>query len=569
MRRRTIGMHLAAAPVLLFGLVEFAQSSFVSSSEVVASTGLRQQQLPSSSLPLVRGGESKKKKKKKSSSGKPKKKTSGGGSSAATATATAKSKRKDKSDQREIDKLLKEKDAADALGDAIRARADELLREERENPPAFVVDGSPLVQNIDRSVSSLGWALGASDQRKLAEQQLREIASSEERDGADFLVEGEEDHGGVEIAQASVLVQYFLKSHGGAHALQSLCSALASVAGLGAIGFVMSKGGSDNSKSKLVSLSLLKRCCLFAMVKHVSGLLAGSFLAARAIPEIGLRQSRLWMQQLAMDPVSQYVFYSACILLWLPSSLPSTGSAWWQDFPLITTLLVGPIVLREIVSTLLVASDVLVLWTCSHASDNNSGGIAKSLLAVSNTATNAFMSLLVTPKVWKSADATDRQAILAKLTSRISLSMEVGVGVVMAFDAVLSLIGFFFGASVNGQSRNFLQLVKRLVCTRLYLQFLWNRKRKIQKLATKIRGGAVHLPFYLVDVLMDPLASMGMDDAYNNKKGRKQQSSAAVQSTAAARDEKLGDDDDADLSQSSSSRGWRDYVKLAMDIDEN
>jgi hypothetical protein len=44
---------------------------------------------------------------------------------------------------------------------------------------------------------------------------------------------------------------------------------------------------------------------LFAMVKHVSGLLATTFLTARAIPDVGFREARVWMEQLAIDPVSQ------------------------------------------------------------------------------------------------------------------------------------------------------------------------------------------------------------------------------------------------------------------------
>lgn len=424
----------------------------------------------------------KKKKKKATSVSAPTKKRKKRKASSTSSDAPATNKK-------EISIFLKEKDAAQALGDAIRDRAEQLRRE------------SPLFERIDQSVASVGWALGASD-RRLIEEPVDDAA------------------GGVEAAPTSVLAYYFLKSHGGAHALQCVCSLLATIAGLGSMLL---------PSTSPLCLTLMKRCMLFAMVKHVSGLLATTFLTARAIPDVGFREARVWMEQLAVDPVSQYVFYAACTIVWLPDHQPPDGALWWQSYPMIPSLLVGPVVLREIISIALVLSDVLVLWICGSSEEGDNRAV-KTLLSFFQSFVNAFMSILVTPKFWRSANAAKRQEILAKLTSKLSLSLEVLVGLLFTADAGKGVLEFSF-ASLS-QRPSFLQLVKRLVCTRLYLHFLWTRRRKISRLATKIRGGAGKLPMYVLDVLMDPRSSLGLP---------KQQASS----------------------------NWKDYISLVLGFDSN
>ena len=443
----------------------------------------------------------------------------------------AKSKPKEKSEEKaQVEKILKEKDASEALGDAIRERADQLR-----------YDNNPLLEGIQNSVSSVGWAMGASDHPRQQQQ------------------EEEDEGGGVEAAPTAVLVHYFLKSHGGAHALQCVCSLLATTAGLGAIllPLTLSK---KNKNWNILSLTLIKRCMLFAMVKHVSGLLAATFLTARAIPEVGLRKARAWMDELVTDPVSQYVFYAACILLWLPNpnlikaaststDAATTASAalWWQSYPVVPPLLVGPVVLREMVSTALVISDVLVLWNFSTGKES---ALGQAILKTGQTFTDSMMSILVTPKVWRPANAAERQAILAKLTSKLTLAMEVAVGVLMTADSAWSLIGFTF-ASLS-QRLPVLHLLKRLFCTRLYLHFLWTRRRKIERLATSVRGGARQLPLYVLNVLMYPIASMGLDD---------QDSHGTTQLRSSA--------DTTEDDKKSSSLTWKDYLVIALGMDSD
>ena len=458
--------------------------------------------------------------------------------------ATTSSKPKQSDEKAQVEKVLKEKDASEALGDAIRERADQLRYETSNNPL--------LVEGIQNSVSSVGWAMGASDHHPTTKRTATTTTAQQQQE------EDDDEGGGVEAAPTAVLVHYFLKSHGGAHALQCVCSLLATTAGLGVIllPFTLSK---KNSKWHVLSLTLIKRCMLFAMVKHVSGLLAATFLTARAIPEVGLRKARAWMDELVTDPVSQYVFYAACILLWLPNpnlikaaststDAATTASAalWWQSYPVVPPLLVGPVVLREMVSTALVVSDVLVLWNFSTGKKSTLGQV---ILKTGQTCTDAMMSILVTPSVWRTANAAERQAILAKLTSKLTLAMEVAVGLLMTIDSAWSLIGFTF-ASLS-QRLPVLHLLKRLFCTRLYLHFLWTRRRKIERLATSVRGGASQLPFYVLNVLMYPVASMGLDD----------QERCGVT--------KLRSSTDSEDDQRTSSLTWKDYLMIGLGLDSD
>mmetsp|Transcript_4180 Transcript_4180/g.10890 ORF Transcript_4180/g.10890 Transcript_4180/m.10890 type:complete len:500 (+) Transcript_4180:127-1626(+) len=368
------------------------------------------------------------------------------------------SKSNGKSPKDEINQKLKQKDAAEALGDAILDRADVLRRED------------PFLSGIDLSVNSIGAALGASDRRAL-----------------------EDMGGGVEAATSSVIANYFLKSHGGAHGLQSACGLLAMLSGFGVFVF--------RQNDKLCP-TLLRRTLIFAMVKHVSGLLAAAASTAKAVPKIGLAQTREWMEKLVLDPVSQYVFYTALLLLWMPSP-NMIIEAWWWKRSWLPPLLIGPVLVREIVSNLLVLSDVMVLSTVG-----NEASIITPILSVSQSIINAAMSLVVSADTWRSAKPSERQAILAKLVSRASLVMEVLVGMLLSLDYVKGLVEFTFSTTANRQS--FMDTLKRCLCIRLYIHFLWVRRSKISNLAFKMRGGATQLPFYLLDVVLEPGKSMGL-----------------------------------------------------------
>jgi hypothetical protein len=389
-----------------------------------------------------------------------------GGAKNVTKKRPTKSKGGKEPDRSRISEALQEKDAAQAMGDAIRERA-HLWRE------------SPLLEEIDVSLASVGRAMGATDH------------------SSPLHPDSQETSGGVDVATTSVLVHYFLKSHGGAHALQTICSLLAAISGLGAL-----------SVSKSLSIVLLHRCMMFAMTKHLAGILAGVVLTARAIPEVGFQAARQRIQDLMRDPVAQYVFYSCIVLVWLPSSLPADGqSLWWQSAP-IPAFLVGPILLREVVSTLYVVSDVFLLCLLSNQESENSNQGITRIVRLCGSLINAVMSVLVTAKVWRSADAIQRQVILARLVSRASLAIEVIVGLIFLVNALREVTSL----TLSNQRPSLGSVIKSEICAYLYLHFLWIRRRKIQTLATKLRGGASGVPFYVLNVMLDPMGAMGLVD---------------------------------------------------------
>ena len=382
----------------------------------------------------------------------------------------------------------------------VRDRADDLRKEQ-------AAESDPLLQSIDGSVASVGRAMGASD------------------------YDAESTSGGVQASPTSVIANYFLKSHGGAHMLQSASSVLATACGLGCLVMVSrfspstdaASAGAAIANSKW-ALALLRRTMIFAFIKHVSGLLASASVAAKAIPKIGISESRKWMEEIVREPVAQYVFYTALVLLWLPTkgfllagpaqddgTFTTIATTWWwpKSRWVVSCFLMGPILLREIVSHMLIASDVLVLWSVGSSNKN---GVLERILEVSQSIVNAVMSLLVSPTKWRSADAAKRQEILAGLVSKFSLFLEAGVGGILVVDLAIGLLRMVFGSAVMGGVRPaWHETLTKVVVIRLYIHYLiYIRRKNLSKLATEMRGGALQLPFWVLDSLCDPAKALGI-----------------------------------------------------------
>lgn len=356
----------------------------------------------------------------------------------------------------------------------------------------------PLLRSIDWSVSSVGRALGASDAVMMSTMQKG---------------------GGVQASPTSVIANYFLKSHGGAHLLQSVCSLLATASALGTL-------MAASKQSPTWTAILLRRTFIFAMIKHLSGLLASASIAAKAIPKIGLGQSRKMMEDIVREPVAQYVFYTAMLLLWSPRTLVAevsgTGNSvavtksvvwWWPRWRwMVTTMLLGPILLREVISNVLVISDILVLWSVGGGGET--GAALEQFLKVSQSLVNATMSLLVSPTKWRSADPSERQAILAGLISKLSLAFEGGVGAILVWDLLIVFLQLCFG--MGGPRPAWYQALTKMVVVRLYVHYLLTlRRKKYARLATDVRGGAVQFPVWALDALYDPAKALGISASTN------------------------------------------------------
>ena len=405
-------------------------------------------------------------------------------------------------------------------------------------------DEVPPLHGVDASIASLGLALGTSDPAARRARLLGAAAAAAAGGGEESDESDENDGGGVQASPSAVLAKYFLHSHGGSHGLQSLLSLLSVLAGAGAVAVAPPGGERGGGWAKLV---LLRRCLLCAAARHGAGLAAAASLGARRIPAIGWLETRGRMRALALDPVAQYWFYCALLLFWAPvvrvaapaaaakggkegaaaaaaaaatatATTPAAAVAmavpWWLEGRRTSTrsllCLLGPILLREVVSTAWVVSDCFVMLTLA-----SSGGDEPTLLRLARGITDAGLSLIFTPSKWRGSDSAARQKMLARLVAKASLALEVLTGAILLYDAIRAFSDY--SLSPVGARPSLPSVGKRILCARLYLHFLLVRRKKIRNLVGDIRGGAAQVPGKVLDALLEPKKAMGIkcdgDDA--------------------------------------------------------
>jgi len=312
---------------------------------------------------------------------------------------------------------------------------------------------------------------------------------------------------------------------------------------------------------------LMQQTLLLAMAKHASGLLGAVFLGASRIPQLGVRNARRHLELVALDPVGQYLFYCSLLVAWMgwfgggngtsmsdymaglkgsvisimnasaataaTSSDASSGAnsqdtaavatqlldtlsqnppPWFlsQSYggSIISILILGPILLREIVSVIWVFSDVLTLAFTS--SGGMTGKLLSAMLSGCRSILDAAMSVLITSEKWRKADSFQRQRTLAKLVSQCSLTMELAVGGLLLGDAIYSFYSFAFIGSAGGDRLPFKFVLGKMACAHLYINYLLSRRRKIATVVGSIRGGAMFSR--VLDVLIDPRKEMGLLD---------------------------------------------------------
>jgi hypothetical protein len=250
--------------------------------------------------------------------------------------------------------------------------------------------------------------------------------------------------------------------------------------------------------------------------------------------------------------------------------MPAISSlVWWQSYSWVPILLVGPVILREFISIAFVLSDVLTLiiattvGTDPASSTTTTTTYIERFLTMTHAIVDAMMSLLVTPKTWRSSNAAQRQTILARLVSKISLFMEVGVGLLMLCDCLIMSIRYIF-INTGGQIR-FHILMKSMICTRLYLGFLWTRRKNISKLIESMRGGAIEAPIYILDVLLHPSTSMGIDSKSPSSLST---SSSSATTTTSNHVSNGSSSNPKESQQKENQRTLLDYIRIALDIDD-
>jgi len=335
-----------------------------------------------------------------------------------------------------------------------------------------------------------------------------------------------DDGGGVEPPASAVIANYFLKSHGGVHGVQSLTSLFAVLFGMGAYFTPSANLG--------LKVRLMQRTLICALAKHLSGFIGAATMSAGSIPDIGWRQTRIRIESLALDPVAQYLFYCALLIVWSNGAVATsvgtvpggakvaaktaattmaTNFPWWLKDnrwrPLCLTCILAPIMVREVVSTLWVLADVLVLYHSAKSSDSS-----PAILSAGKGLLDAIMSLLLTPKTWRNANAQERQKLLAKLVGKTSLGFEVGTCLILLYDAMRGFLDFSV-APVTSRPSIF-SVAKRIVCARLMVNFMLVRRKKVLTLLTDIRGGASQVPGRVLDCLLEPSKAMGLETDISN-----------------------------------------------------
>lgn len=118
---------------------------------------------------------------------------------------------------------------------------------------------------------------------------------------------------------------------------------------------------------------------------------------------------------------------------------------------------------------------------------------------------NAAMSLLLGADAWKQKE--NRQQLLAKLVSRASLAAELVTGAIILADASSTFVSFALSSSTRAPMSDVLRSV---VCARLYILFMSVRRKRLTELGNSIRGGALDVPDKVLDALLEPRKAMGL-----------------------------------------------------------
>jgi len=367
----------------------------------------------------------------------------------------------------------------------------------------------------------------------------------------------ENDEEYIQPSLSVVLGNYFLKTNGGTHIISCLLSMLTSVLGMACLvlpSFPTSTNLGKNINAKILSrkillattkYQLMQQTLLVAMARYITGMVGAILLSASSIPQLGVRNVRRYLESTASEPIGQYLFYTALLVIWMGmfgggssggkmndyvaalkksvisimNESAASAATTTDDSTTVTQLLdtlsqqpppwflsnggavtplliLGPILLREIISIIWVFSDVLTL--AIKSSDGMTGKLFSGMLTTCRATLDALMSILISSDKWRKADSFHRQRTLSKLVSRISLVMELIVGILLLGDAIQVVWAFAFGnVSTTGVVAGrvpFKTVFGKIVCAHLYLNFIKSRRKKIARTVIgSARGGGIHI----------------------------------------------------------------------------
>ena len=111
-----------------------------------------------------------------------------------------------------------------------------------------------------------------------------------------------------------------------------------------------------------------------------------------------------------------------------------------------------------------------------------------------------------------------KQKLLATLVSKLSLLFELGTLAIIVIDAMRAFLDF--STSSISTRPSVISIAKRLICARLYINFiLVRRKDKVIDLVNNLRGGGgmLYVPGRVLDTLLKPQKAMGLDWRKNTR----------------------------------------------------
>jgi hypothetical protein len=373
-------------------------------------------------------------------------------------------------------------------------------------------------------------------------------------------------------ATSAVVANYFLKTHGGTHAIQCILSLLASMLGMACLLLpsfptaelvtAKSTAGIDAQQiSRGIYLActkyqLLQQTLLLAVAKHLSGLIGALLLGAAKIPQLGIRDTRRHLERVASDPVGQYLFYCSLLVVWMnwfggggsgmiqymaglkgavvsimnsstASSAAADGSseqgtvaadllnALSQSPPpwYLSQSRFGSIIPIVMLTPILLREIISIIWVMSDVLTlifTSSGGLAgKFMLGVLSSSRSVLDAFM---SILITADKWRKADSFQRQLTLANLVSQCSLGMELIMGAVLigDAIVAFAGktGAAAGDRLPFKAVLGKIICAHLYLNFLLSRRKKIQVLVGSIRGGAIL--DRMLDVLIDPKKEMGL-----------------------------------------------------------
>ena len=329
---------------------------------------------------------------------------------------------------------------------------------------------------------------------------------------------------------ATLLADYIVRTNGGTHLVQTLLSLVAVSMGVASLLLPPFPQVRNNESATAESLSLsmlrsstkyklMQQTLLLGAVRYLVAMLGAINLSASQIRQLGIRNARRHLEQVALHPVGQCLFFCSLLVAWLNSSamveyaasmrgnvisvMNNAGTSgedgvsttstrshlldllsqqpppWFSSREhggaVIPLLILGPFLIRETISIIWTFSDLISI---SVSGDGLLSRLASSLISATRSILDIFMSILFKSEDWRNADSFHRQKSLATLVARWSQILEWTLAFLIAGDAVHSFWTLAFAPSSGTSNLTLKCFLGKAVCANMYVSHLVRRRRR-------------------------------------------------------------------------------------------